>query len=214
MKKSNIILPLLFISAGLVIIATISYFSINKYVNISKSNVKQPVIDSGEEMKVFFNQPSATPKETSIKIYKSKRILELYGDGKIMGRFNIGLGRDPEGSKVKEGDNKTPEGNYYICTKNNSTKYYLFMGISYPNKEDAKMGLDKGIIDKVSYDSIVKAINNKQQPPWNTALGGAVGIHGGGNKYDWTYGCIAMDNSDLKVIRQYTPINTLVNIYK
>ena len=214
MKKSNIILPLLFISAGLVIIATISYFSINKYVNISKSNVKQPVIDSGEEMKVFFNQPSATPKETSIKIYKSKRILELYGDGKIMGRFNIGLGRDPEGSKVKEGDNKTPEGNYYICTKNNSTKYYLFMGISYPNKEDAKMGIDKGIIDKASYESIVKAINNKQQPPWNTALGGAVGIHGGGNKYDWTYGCIAMDNSDLKVIRQYTPINTLVNIYK
>jgi len=214
MKKSNIILPLLFISAGLVIIATISYFSINKYINISKNNVKQPVADSGEEMKVFFNKPSVTPKETSIKIYKSKRILELYGDGKIMGRFNIGLGRDPEGSKVKEGDNKTPEGNYYICTKNNSTKYYLFMGISYPNKEDAKMGLDKGIIDKVSYDSIVKAINNKQQPPWNTALGGAVGIHGGGNKYDWTYGCIAMDNSDLKVIRQYTPINTPVNIYK
>lgn len=214
MKKSNIILPVLFISAGLVIIATISYFSINKYVNSSKSNVKQPVTDSGEEMKIFFNQPSTTPKETSVKIYKSKRILELYGDGKIMGRFNIGLGRDPKGSKVKEGDNKTPEGNYYICTKNNSTKYYLFMGISYPNKEDAKMGLDKGIIDKVSYDSIVKAINNKQQPPWNTALGGAVGIHGGGNKYDWTYGCIAMDNSDLKVIRQYTPINTQVNIYK
>lgn len=218
MKKTNKMIPLLFMAAGILLIFSVSGYSIKKYVNSSKNNADASVgslnSSTGEEMKIFFNKPSITPKDTSIKIYKSKRILELYGDGKLLGRFKIGLGRAPTGSKVKEGDNKTPEGSYYICTKNNNSKYYLFMGISYPNEVDAKRGLEEGLIDKATYESIVKAVKNKQQPPWNTALGGAVGIHGGGNKYDWTYGCIAMESNDIKTIKQYTPINTTVEIYK
>jgi len=218
MKNKNIKLPLLFIISGMLIIFAVSGYSIKKYVKNSKKGI-EPASESinnntGENLKLFFEKPSVTPKNTLVIVYKSKRILELYGDGNLIGRFSIGLGRAPLGSKVNEGDNKTPEGNYYICTLNNQTKYYFFMGLSYPNEIDAKRGLDDGIINKASYDSIVKAINNKQQPPWNTALGGEIGIHGGGSKYDWTYGCIALSNEDLKILRQYTPINTPVQILK
>ncbi|WP_027623086.1 hypothetical protein [Clostridium lundense] len=62
------------------------------------------------------------------------------------------------------------------------------MGISYPNIEDGKTGLKNGSIDNNIYNQIKKAIEKKSLPPWNTPLGGAVGIHGGGAKYDWTYG--------------------------
>jgi len=218
MNKENKILPLLFIVSGLLIIFSVSGYSIKQYVDNSKNNIKSSAVSisnsADEDMKIFFAKPSVPPKNTSIKVYKSKRILELYGDGKIMGIFKVGLGRDTLGSKIKEGDNKTPEGDYYICTKNNDSKYYFFMGISYPNEIDAKRGLDSGLIDKAAYDSIVKAIKNNKQPPWNTALGGAVGIHGGGSKNDWTYGCIALENDDMKMIMQYTPINTAVQILK
>ncbi|WML37164.1 L,D-transpeptidase [Clostridium sp. OS1-26] len=154
------------------------------------------------------------PSQNSIKVYKEKRILELYGDEKLIGRFKMGLGRDPWKDKEKEGDNRTPEGSYYICYGTSETKYTYFMGLSYPNIKDAQRGLEKGLIDKNTYNRIKQAIDEKRQPPWNTSLGGAVGIHGGGSKYDWTYGCIALTNEDINIIKQYAPIGTLVEIYK
>lgn len=61
-----------------------------------------------------------------VKIYKERRIIELYGDNKLIGRFKMALGRVPQGKKQREGDNKTPEGNYYICYINSKTKYKYF----------------------------------------------------------------------------------------
>lgn len=217
MKNKKIKLPLLFMAFGIVVIFTLSYYSINKQLKIEaneKSVSSQNKESATDDQKLFYTKPDAMPKNTSIKVYKSKRTLELYGDNKIIGRFKIGLGRSPEGNKEKEGDSKTPEGKYYICTLNNQTKYYFFMGLSYPNEGDAKRGLESGLINENNYNSIVTAINNKQQPPWNTALGGAIGIHGGGTTYDWTYGCIAMENTDIEILKQYAAVNTPVEIEK
>ncbi|MGE5629048.1 MAG: L,D-transpeptidase family protein [Solirubrobacterales bacterium] len=217
MKNKKIKLPLLFMAFGIVVIFTLSYYSIKKQLNIENTlkNISMQNKDSSnDDAKLFYTKPEVKPKNTSIKVYKSKRILELYGDNNIIGRFKIGLGRSPEGNKEKEGDSKTPEGKYYICTLNNQTKYYFFMGLSYPNEEDAKRGLESGLINENTYKSIVSAINNKQQPPWNTELGGAIGIHGGGTTYDWTYGCIAMENTDLEILKQYAAVNTPVEIEK
>ena len=51
-------------------------------------------------------------------------------------------------------------------------------------------------------DAIDQAIDNRQQPLWNTAIGGAIMIQGQGEEgygaeYDWTAGCIAVDLSSL-----------------
>lgn len=162
----------------------------------------------------FFKEPKTVPSSTSIKIFKASRTLELYGDDKLIGKFKIALGQNPVGNKNKEGDFKTPEGKYYICTRNAKSKFTLFLGLSYPNIEDAKRGLDNATIDLSTYNKIKKSIENKQQPNWNSALGGAVGIHGGGNTSDRTAGCIALSNEDIHLLWKYTKYGTDVEIFQ
>lgn len=223
--------PVMFLIFGVVLITLISGSSIRNHIKtIGKSSEQSGKVSAegeknavdapnddkskGEDSKIFFSKPETVPSQALVKVYKDKRILELYGDEKLIGRFKIGLGRDPWADKEKEGDNRTPEGTYYICTRTSETKYSYYMGLSYPGIKDAQRGLEKGLINQDTYNRIKKAIDAKQQPPWNTPLGGAVGIHGGGTKDNWTYGCIAMSNEDINILKQYTPFKTPVEIYK
>ncbi|KAA8674322.1 murein L,D-transpeptidase family protein [Clostridium sp. MT-14] len=217
MKSKGKNFPILFLIFGLILVGIISTVSIKNYVrmNSGKKVIHQGILfKENEGEKIFFKKPSASPNKTSIKIYKSKRVMELYGDGNLIGRFKIGLGRVPQGKKEAEGDKKTPEGDYYICYINSQTKYTYFLGISYPNVEDAQNALDKNIINRTQYERIKYAIKNKKQPPWNTPLGGAIGIHGGGSKYNWTYGCVALSNEDMNILKKYAHLETSVKIYK
>ena len=54
---------------------------------------------------------------SEIIIYKEERELELIVDSKCIGLFKIALSTEPNGTKDKEGDKRTPEGEYYICTR-------------------------------------------------------------------------------------------------
>ena len=150
---------------------------------------------------------------SEIIIYKDERELELIVDSNCIGLFKIGLSSEPSGTKDKEGDKRTPEGEYYICTRNERSRYTFFLGISYPNINDAQRNLDLGKIDQKTYNTIKSAIENKKQPPWNTPLGGEIGIHGGGCDSDWTLGCIAVSDEDIQLIKQYAPFKTPVKIY-
>ncbi|HBC95293.1 MAG TPA: hypothetical protein DC034_00670 [Clostridium sp.] len=217
MKNKGASFPILFLVCGLILVGLVSSVSISSYVkaNLNKeTSYESTQLKDNEYGKIFFKKPEKFPDDISIKIYKSKRIMELYGDGRLMGRFKIGLGKTPQGKKELEGDKKTPEGSYYICYVNSQTKYTYFLGISYPNIEDAQRGLDKNIISSAQYEKIKRAIENKRQPPWNTPLGGAIGIHGGGSKYDWTYGCITLSDGDMNILKNYAPFKTPVEIYK
>ncbi|AKA72250.1 L,D-transpeptidase family protein [Clostridium scatologenes] len=212
--------PLVFLIFGIFLIVLISGISIKKYIKTKEADNSKQVLmkksadSTKENEKLFFNKQEAVPEKASIKVYKKRRVLELYSSDKLVGRFKIGLGRSPEGYKEKEGDNKTPEGSYYICYRNGNTKYTYFIGISYPNIEDAKRGLQQGLINEATYKRIERAVNDKRQPPWNTPLGGEVGLHGGGNKYDWSYGCIALTDEDINILKQYAPNGTTIEIYK
>jgi len=153
-------------------------------------------------------------KNILIKIFKEKRILEIYEDNKLVGSFKIALGSEPIGDKYSEGDMKTPEGKYYICTRNDKSKYRLFLGLNYPNLEDAQRGLQNRLIEELVFNEIKKETRNEKRPNWSTPLGGAVGIHGGGTISDWTSGCIALSDEDIEIIWEYTEMNTPVEIYK
>ena len=150
--------------------------------------------------------------EPKIVIYKSARTLYVYDGETLCAKIEIALGFSPEGHKQKEGDGKTPEGMYYICMRNGKSKFYLSLGLSYPNMEDAEAGLDAGLISQSEYDSIEKAISKGSRPPWDTALGGEIMIHGFGTSSDWTAGCIATDNGDMDYLWQNCPKGTPVEI--
>lgn len=151
--------------------------------------------------------------ETQVVVYKGKRILELWQGSNLVGEYKIGLGFTPEGHKQIEGDGKTPEGSYYVCTRNDKSKFYLSLGLSYPSIQDAKRGLESNLITKDEHDKIESAIKSKRMPPWNTKLGGEIMIHGHGSKSDWTRGCIAVDDDIMDILWEHCKMGTVVTIY-
>ena len=115
---------------------------------------------------------------------------------------------------LREGDGKVPEGEYYVCTKNEQSKFTLFLGLSYPNIEDAKKGLEQGLISEQDYARIEAAIREHRRPDWETALGGKIGIHGKGSSFDWTAGCIALEDEDIRDLWTQVELGDKVTIYK
>jgi len=127
-----------------------------------------------------------------IIIEKEKRKLTLWTEtNQPVLAFPIALGSCPTGPKCREGDGKTPEGEYLICLKKMG-KYGPSLGISYPNEQDAlRAGAD---------DALIQCIRERTaqglRPPWGSPLGGEIYIHGGGVHRDWTAGCIALQDCD------------------
>ena len=150
------------------------------------------------------------PPNRKVIVMKSRRQLLLLSGRRILKRYKVALSYNPIGDKEREGDGKVPEGEFFVCEKHPSRNFHLFIGISYPSIEDAERGLKQGLINRRQYDAIVKAIRNKKCPPWNTPLGGEIGLHGGGTHSDWTIGCIALENSDIEelyvVLRNGDPV--------
>ena len=145
-------------------------------------------------------------------VTKSKRRLELYSDGALVRTYKVGLGLNPIPDKIRQGDHATPEGDFYVFTKNDKSAFYLSLGISYPNVEDAERGLRDKLISRAQHDAIVRAIKRKLAPPQNTALGGDIYIHGNGASSDWTWGCVALENEDIKELFAAVVAGTPVTI--
>ena len=139
------------------------------------------------------------PVAEKVVVEKAKRKLHLMKDGTAFRSFDIALGIRPVGDKEKEGDFKTPEGNYILDARNPDSEFFLSIHVSYPNQRDRAEARQKGV-----------------DP------GGAIMIHGQPNDptrseayyrtQDWTNGCIAVSNSDMIDIWLMTPDNTPIEI--
>ncbi len=150
--------------------------------------------------------PSATHTDSNsenpvdyIMVQKKDRIISLWKNGHIKKTYPIlSFGADPVGPKVREGDEKTPEGEYIIDTKHPSQNFQKFLRISYPNESDKANAKRLGV-----------------------PAGGQVGIHGdrGGvagffQRFDkrWTDGCIAIRNADIQEIYDLVAVGTPIMI--
>jgi len=133
-----------------------------------------------------------------VVVHKAARTLELFDGDRLVKTYPVALGTNPTDPKRKEGDGCTPEGAYFVCTKNERSRYHLFLGLSYPNAEDAERGLQVGLISRAQHEAIVGALREGKRPPWNTRLGGEIGLHGNGSGSDWTLGCVALSDPDIE----------------
>lgn len=150
---------------------------------------------------------------TEARVVKTRLTLTLYHDARPLKSYHIAIGRGGLGDKERQGDKKTPEGEFYITEKlvlhNNHYLGSRWMRISYPNIEDAERGYKEGLISLSERDLIIHAINHRLPPPQHTALGGGIGIHGGtGNYADthgdfWTDGCIGLTDPDVGEIYDF-----------
>ena len=145
-------------------------------------------------------------------ITKKDRKLELFDGETLIKTFRISLGFTPVGDKEREGDGKTPEGQFYIYTKNPNSQFYLSLGVSYPGIEDAERGLRDGLINKAEHDEIIESVRHGRMTPQKTALGGEIFLHGGGTGKDWTYGCAGLADEDIRQLFNAIPVGTPIEI--
>ena len=127
----------------------------------------------------------AQDKIDIIIVKKSERILYAVKDDKIIKKYDIAIRQNPEGHKLKEGDKKTPEGYYFIDGKNPKSKFFLSLHTSYPNFHDKKVA-EKNNLNPGSHIAIhgLPSLSILSQYLYNGP--------------DWTDGCIALNNSDMK----------------
>lgn len=188
------------------------------YRQVAKSSGRLPDSQSQRSSsETQSSQPDRKPlkiplENPRIVVHKAARKLELYSGEALLRTYRIGLGFSPVTDKKQEGDGATPEGDFYVFVKNNRSAYYLSLGVSYPNVEDAERGLREGLINRSQYNAIVRAITNKTAPPQYTRLGGLIYIHGHGARSDWTLGCVALENEDIKELFDAVGVGTQVTI--
>jgi hypothetical protein len=149
-----------------------------------------------------------TIESPRIVIEKRARRLTLYSGDRPIATYRVGLGFSPVGPKFNEGDGRTPEGELRVVTRNEKSRFRKFLGLSYPRPSDAR----GGAITPEERTAIAAAFSDGKAPPWNTPLGGAVGIHGHGAHGDWTSGCIALDNDAIDALWNVIPLGTPVTI--
>jgi len=134
-----------------------------------------------------------------IVVMKSNRTMTLESDGHVVKTYKVALGGQPVGAKDRQGDHKTPEGEYVVDAKNANSQFYLALHLSYPNATDRARASKLGV-----------------------SPGGDVEIHGLGKKYgwigarhrlsDWTDGCIAVTNEEIEEVFGMVPVGTRVEI--
>jgi murein L,D-transpeptidase YafK len=172
-----------------------------------------PLTKAPEVRPIAQRQPLQLPlSQPKIVVKKGQRQLLLFSGEKLVRTYRVGLGLSPIGDKARSGDHRTPEGDFYIFTKNDKSAFYLSLGISYPNTAAAERGLRDHLIDKSQYGAITRALRAKKGPPQNTLLGGDIYIHGNGAQSDWTWGCVALENEDIRELFNAVSVGTPVTI--
>jgi murein L,D-transpeptidase YafK len=148
-----------------------------------------------------------------IVVSKSQRSLTAYAaDGQVLQVFPAVVGRQPVGAKEREGDERTPEGEYYVCVKNPRSRFHLSLGLSYPSPADAARGLMNGVISAADYRDIAEAHAAREVPPWKTSLGGEIFIHGGMDERVDTAGCVAVSDCAIEELFPQVALGTPVLI--
>jgi len=120
-------------------------------------------------------------------------------NGILLKKYHVAFGANPKGHKQQEGDERTPEGKYFLDYKKKNSSFYKAIHISYPNNEDKRRAKEKGV-----------------------SPGGQIMIHGQKNdfgwlsfitqRFNWTDGCIAVSNDDMDEIWNAVDIGTPIEI--
>lgn len=171
---------------------------------------------------LFSFSPIFASESIELVIDRSEHKLIVKKDGSTLRTFKVALGSGGRKAKLQEGDHKTPKGTYQISKIRDSQRFHMFMQLNYPNMKDAGRALKNHVITRKQYQAILEAHSYGRLPPQNTALGGAIGIHGIGFETkdkleihqiaDWTQGCIALRNTEIEELSRFIHVGTTVSI--
>jgi lipoprotein-anchoring transpeptidase ErfK/SrfK len=148
------------------------------------------------------------PLSWSVTILKKRHQLIVYYKGRLFKTYHAVFGRSFEpGTKLWEGDRRTPEGVYAIIGKHPSRRWEWFLTLNYPND------LDRRRYEQLRDGGVVPVEEGRP-----VGVGGRIGIHGSDepvlNRGDvnWTTGCISVNDQDIDELYKLLPTGTVVII--
>ena len=157
--------------------------------------------------KVFPSQQARVAEEESFYIIvdKSDYELKVYDDEGWYATYPIVFGSKDLSDKMREGDKKTPNGNFKVVLKKIHKKWGPELLLDYPTGE-----------------SVERFNQRKAQGliPKNAKIGDGIAIHATrpGEEwtidkfYNWTDGCVSVKYTEMKDLFSYIPVGTPVTI--
>lgn len=158
-------------------------------------------------------------KDPRIEVSCFRFVLELYDGDQMIKRYEAGFGRSPVSGRIGKDIASTPNGEYKIIKKEIRKDVIArgsrFLLLDYPNSGDAQRALEANAISRSEYAIIQNADRADSTPPWDTALGGPLGIQGNFfffRERHFTDGSVALSNADINELFEYVPVGTPVII--
>lgn len=134
-----------------------------------------------------------------IVIEKAAHRMTLFTGDRKLATYRVSLGHGGLAPKAREGDGRTPEGDYRITGRNPNSAYHLSLRIGYPTTAQTsaarKAGVDPG------GDIMIHGLPNGR--------GGLAKAYTG---RDWTDGCIAVTDAEMDEIWRLTRDGARVHI--
>lgn len=177
-------------------ILLISFSPVPKKKTVAKKAAKQ--------------QPKIVAKDTARNPYyiivdKSEYELYVYDDEGWYATYPIVFGSKDLSDKMREGDRRTPDGNFKIVLKKIHNKWGPELLLDYPNPTSVQRFNErkaKGLIPK------------------NAKIGDGIAIHATRPQeewtidtyYNWTDGCVSVKYTEMKDLYSYIPVGTPVTI--
>jgi murein L,D-transpeptidase YafK len=140
-----------------------------------------------------------------IVIDKSDFELKVYDQDGWFATYPVVFGSKDLGDKMKEGDKRTPNGEFKIILKKTNPKWGLELLLDYPNEESIRKFKErkaKGLLTA------------------SARIGNGIAIHGTrpneewtvDEEYNWTDGCISLKYTEMLDLYSYIPQGTKVTI--
>ena len=130
---------------------------------------------------------------------KSERRLYLMRGDDVLREYPVALGLSPEGHKQREGDFRTPEGDYFLTRRLVESDFFMAIQVSYPNEADIERAVAMGV--KPGGSIMIHGLPNELRKPLSYY-----------ENFDWTDGCIAVSNTAIVEIWELTEENTPITI--
>jgi murein L,D-transpeptidase YafK len=182
----------------LVLFALVSFVPSGK----KKKHVARKPVTAGKQKNVV---KDSIENPYYIIIDKSDYELKVYDDEGWYATYPIVFGSKDLGDKLREGDKRTPEGNFKVILKKIHPQWGPELLLDYPNEE-----------------SVRKFNENKAKGliPKNAKIGNGIAIHATrpseewtvDNFYNWTDGCVSVKYTEMKDLFSYIPVGTPVKI--